>query len=87
MGLAHNFMTSYLVCISCLLDMNKKSTTEKKGKNDIYRSYRGKKIKFWIPSILGIPISPLATSFKGEFPLNKKEYLCDIILCMSNQIT
>ena len=27
--LAHNFMTSYLVFISCLLDMVKKSITEK----------------------------------------------------------
>ena len=69
--------------------MNKKSKTEIKGKKNIYGSYRGKKTKFWIPYFLGIPISPLATSFRGEFPLNEKEYLCDIILCtcMSNQIT
>ena len=70
--LAHNCMTSHLVFISCLLDMIKRSITEK---NDIICCYRDKKIKVWTPYILGFPISPLPTSLKGEFPLNKKECL------------
>ena len=36
--LVHNFMTFYFVFISCLLDMNKKSTTEKQRKKNIYGS-------------------------------------------------
>ena len=31
--------------------------------------------------------SLLAMSLKGEFPLNKKEFLCVIILCKLNQIS
>ena len=85
--LAHNFMTSYLVFISCLLDIIKKSTTEKKRKNNNICSYRGKQIKFGIPYILGFQISALATSLKREFPLNEKECLCVIIRCLLNQIT
>ena len=72
---------SYLLCII------KKSTTEKMCEKIYFCSYRVMKIKFWIPYILGFPISPLATSLKGEFPLNEKECLCRIILCMLNQIT
>ena len=40
--LAHNCMTSHLVFISCLLDMIKKSITEKYEKNDIICCYRDK---------------------------------------------
>ena len=78
--LALNFMTSYLglVFISCLQDMIKNAQLNKYEKNDIICSYRGKKIKFWIPYILDFPISPLATSLKGEFPLiNKGMPVCD----------
>ena len=83
-NLAHN---SYLVLISCLLDMIKNSITEKSGEKK-YMLLQGKENQILDPLyILGFPISVLLTSLKGEFPLNKKECLCVITICMSNQIT
>ena len=82
--LAHNSMTFYLVFISCLLDMTKKFTKEKNTKYNLICFYRGKKNKFGNPFVLGFPISPLATSLKGEFPLNKKGCPCVKTPCMLN---
>ena len=71
--------------ISCLLDIIKKSITEEICKKLYFCSYRGKKIRSWIPDILSSTLSPLATSLKGEFPINEKECLYVIVLCMFNQ--
>ena len=44
--LAHNFMVSYLVLISCISDMVRTVITEKNAKIDVIHIYREKKIKF-----------------------------------------
>ena len=49
-------------------------------------SYREKKIKFGNSESLGFPNSPFATSLEGEFPRNRKGFLCVMIQCMLNQI-
>ena len=87
LALAHNFMTYYLIYISCLLDMTKKFIKEKNTKYHLICFYRGKQNKFGNPLILGFSISPLATSLKVEFPLNKKGCHCVMTLCMLNQST
>ena len=48
-------MTSYLVFISCLLDMNKKSTTEKKKKNEYIWKLEGKENQILDPLLLWYP--------------------------------
>ena len=58
--------------------------TEEKIKT--FCSYREKKIKFGNSESLGFSISPCATSLEGEFPRNRKEFLCVMIHGMLNQI-
>ena len=84
--LAHNFMVSYLVLISCLSDMVRTYITEENAKINISCSYREKKRKFGNSESLGFPIGPCATSLEREFPRNRKEFLCVTIQCMLNQI-
>ena len=60
--------------------------TEENEKIHIFCSYREKKIKFGNSESLGFPISPCATSLEGDFPRNRKEFLCVMIQCMLNQI-
>ena len=84
--LAHDFMVSYLVLISCLSDMVRTYITEENAKINIFCSYREKKIKFGHSESLGFPISPCATSFEEAFPRNRKGFLCLMIQCMLNQI-
>ena len=61
--------------------------TEEMAKINIFCSYWKKKIKFGNSESLGFPISPCATSLEGEFPRNRKEFLCVMIQHMLNQIT
>ena len=84
--LAHNFMVSYLLLISCLSDMVRTYITEENAKINIFCSYREKKIKYGNCENLGFPISPCASSLEGEFPRNREEFLCLTIQCMLNQI-
>ena len=60
--LAHNFIISNLVLISCLSDMVRTYITKDIAKFNKYCSYREKKIKFGNSESLGFPISPCATS-------------------------
>ena len=60
--------------------------TEENLKINIFCSYREKKIKFVTSESLGFPISLCATSLEGDFPRNRKEFLCAMIQCMFNQI-
>ena len=66
--------------------MVKTYITEENAQINIFCSYRQKKIKFGNSESLGFPISPCATSLEGEFPRNKKEFLCVMIQHMLNQI-
>ena len=84
--LAHNFMLYYLMLISCLSDLVSTYIMEENAKINICCSYREKKIKFGNSESLGFPISPCATSLQGEFPRNRKGFLCVMIQCMLNQI-
>ena len=79
-------MVSYLVLISCLSDMVRIYITKEIAKINEYCSYRGKKIKVGNSESWGFPISPCATSLEGEFPRNRKEFLCVMIQRMLNQI-
>ena len=79
-------MVYHLVFTSCLSDMVRTYITEENAKINIFCSYREKKIKFGNSEGLGSPISPCATSLEGEFPRNRKEFLCVMIQCMLNQI-
>ena len=84
--LAQYFMVSYLVLISCLSDMVRIYVTEENAKINIFCSYREKKIKLGNSESLGFPISPCAMLLEGEFPRNRKEFLCVMIQHMLNQI-
>ena len=65
--LAHNFMVSHLVLISCLSVMVRTyMITEENAKINIFCSYREKKINFGNSESLGFPISPCATSLEGN---------------------
>ena len=59
---------------------------EENAKINIFSSYREKKIKFGNSENLGFPMSPCATSLEGEFPRNRKGFLCLMILRMLNKI-
>ena len=77
--LAHNCMVTYLVLISCLLDMVRTYITEENAKISIFCCYRENQIKFGNSESLGFPISPCATSLDVGFPRNRKEFLCVMI--------
>ena len=62
--------------------MVRTSITEENVRINIFCSYREKKIKFGNSESLGFPISTCATSLEGEFPRNRKEFLCVMIQCM-----
>ena len=59
--LAHNFIISYLVLISCLSYMVRTFIIDQNAKIDIIHIYREKKIKFQNPNILGF----FTTSLEG----------------------
>ena len=64
--------------------MIKTYITEEMANINIF--WREKKIKFGNSESFGFPISPCAMSLEGEFPRNRKEFLCVMIQHMLNQI-
>ena len=75
-----------LLLFSCLKDMVRPHIMEQNAKIKIFCSYNEKQIKFGNSESFGFPISPCATSLEGEFPKNRKGFLCVMIRCMLNQI-
>ena len=65
--LAHNFMVSYLVLISCLSDMVRTYITRENAKINIFCSYREKKNKSG-NSEFGFPNQSLCYFIKGGIP-------------------